>query len=79
MIRQLLVIGAAVALSGCASRPSIERTNDLAEKVLGNLQGCSRVYTAAIGGLTPSASLTITCYPVDRVGSRPEQPPAVPF
>lgn len=63
-LRRVLVAGsaiAALAVGGCASMPG---GSQIPSQILDNLAGCSRTYTAAIGGMFPPAgSLHIQCEP----------------
>ncbi|WP_332763894.1 hypothetical protein [Phenylobacterium sp.] len=65
ILRRLLVAGAAIsalAVGGCASLTGAQ--SQIPSQILDNLAGCSRTYTAAIGGLLPPAgSLHIQCEP----------------
>jgi hypothetical protein len=71
MTRIILAASAALVLAGCSTIDSA-RTEQLATRVLGNLQGCQRTYTAQLGGFAPSASLSITCLPVSTAAPAPE-------
>lgn len=62
---------AALGLAGC-NTPKLDGPDSTAKLVLGNLQGCQRVYTANVGGITPSASLTIICEPTAKAAPAAE-------
>ena len=57
-MRLIALAGLCLALSGCSTLGG--GNNDLALKVLGNLEHCRRTYTAAVG-MGANGSLNIEC------------------
>lgn len=70
MLKSLALAGVCLlTLSACASGVG---GSQIPSQILDNLAGCSRTYTAAIGGMFPPAgSLHIQCEPV-----KPAEPDA---